>query len=201
MRGMTANDRLGGRLPLFDPKTLNGAQQKLYDYLISSKINWARKANFQGDLPDGRLIGPFNVFLYAPEMAQAFNNWLDAETAHTSLPADIREVIILTVGSAWHADYELYAHSAIGRKAGLTESNIHSIIQGREPADLPRKAAAAYRFTNALVKERSVEERQYADAVEALGVQGIADMVNPIGLYLATSALLNAFRIPAPQSN
>ena len=35
-------------------------------------------------------------------------------------------------------------------------------------------------------------------AIEAVGQTGVLDMVNLIGAYLATSALLNAFQVPAP---
>ena len=39
--------------------------------------------------------------------------------AYTSLDERVRQVIVLTVGAIWHADYELYAHAAVARKAEL----------------------------------------------------------------------------------
>lgn len=190
---------LGGRLQLLRPGDLLPAQQELYGYLLATKLRWAEESKFQGQLADGRMIGPFNGFLQTPEMSRAFNDWVDAEAAHTSLAGDVRQVIVLAVGTAWDAAYEIYAHAAVGRQAGLSEATIQSIIAGHEPHDLSPQAAAAYRFTDALARERSVDDALYAATVAALGTQGVADMVNLIGIYLATSALLNAFRIPVPK--
>ena len=35
-------------------------------------------------------------------------------------------------------------------------------------------------------------------AIKAFGREGVLDMVHLVGMYLATSALLNAFEVPAP---
>ena len=36
-------------------------------------------------------------------------------------------------------------------------------------------------------------------ALDAFGRDGVLDIVHLVGMYLATSALLNAFRVPAPE--
>lgn len=191
-------ETLGGRLALLRPNELNDDQRTLYEHLLATQIAWAERSGFEARLPDGRLIGPFNAFLHTPAMARAYTDWVSAEDRHTSLAADVRQVIILTVGAAWQAQYELYAHAAVGREAGLTDETIRAIAGEREPDGLSREARAAYRFTNALVRDRAVADGLYAEAVATLRVQGVADMVQLIGSYLATSALLNAFRVPAP---
>jgi len=43
---------------------------------------------------------------------------VDAEQKHTSLSRRVCEVVILSVGAVWKYDYEIYAHSAVGRKVG-----------------------------------------------------------------------------------
>ena len=39
---------LGGRLPLLDPKRLEGDQNKLYEFLDSTLISWAGASGFKG---------------------------------------------------------------------------------------------------------------------------------------------------------
>jgi len=64
---MHTNDRvLGGRLPLLDPKQLEGDQETLYKLLNSTFITWAEASGFKGRTDDGKLIGPFNPNLYSP---------------------------------------------------------------------------------------------------------------------------------------
>jgi hypothetical protein len=64
--------RLGGRLPLLDPKTLAAAQKHLYDRIEATMVPWSERVGFQGRTADGRLIGPFNPGLFSPEIANAF---------------------------------------------------------------------------------------------------------------------------------
>lgn len=195
---MSNHEHLGGRLPLLDLTRLDPDQQQLLDYLKDSKLPWAERSGFQSRLPDGRLIGPFNVFLFSPQMARAFNAWVDAESAHTSLTEDVRQVVILTVGVAWRAAYEIYAHLAVARSAGIGEETLAAIQAGRDPVAASTAIRTAWRFTRQLVETRGVEDGLYREAKAAFGERGLVDMVNLIGLYLATSALLNTFDVPAP---
>ena len=195
------DDALGGRLPLLRPQDLDADQHKIYDYLQESKIPWANRAHFQGALADGRLIGPFNVFLYSPQISQLFNDWGDAEAKHTSLPPTVRQVVILTVGAVWNAAYELYAHVAVARSVGLKDEMIASIKAGKEPENLSAQESIAYRFTHTLTTKHGVDDALYRQAVTALGQKGVVDMLFLAGEYMTTCALLNALRIPAPSED
>ena len=112
---------LGGRLPLLDPETLSGAQKEAYDHIGKTYVPWAASVPFQTQTDDGRYIGSFNPVLYSPEIGLRFFAWQEAEGKYTTLNEKIREVVILTVGSVWKSHYELYAHSAAARKAGISE--------------------------------------------------------------------------------
>lgn len=188
----------GGRLPLVDVTKLDPAQKKMLDYLEASTFSWAKQSGFQYCLPDGRVIGPFNAFLHRPEMGLAFHTWVDAESAHTTLAPDVRQVVILTVGVAWHAAYEIYAHVAVARTAHVEEKTIEAILAGKQPDGASDAILAAWRFTDELVSKRSVSPGVYEAAKAIFGDRGLVDMVNLIGLYLFISALLNAFEVPAP---
>lgn len=186
------------RLAPIDLATLDAAQQRILEYLQASKFPWAEKSGFQWRRPDGGLLGPFNVFLYSPQMARAFNIWIDAESECTCLAADVRQVVILTVGVAWQADYEVYAHAAVARSAGVGEATLAAIQAGEEPA-ASDAVRTAWRFTRQLVETHKVDDELYEQANAQFGARGLVDMINLIGVFLAMSALLNAFAIRAPE--
>ncbi len=96
-----SEDSLGGRLPLIAVADLSGAQRGLYDYMEHSRIPEALKGGYEAQLPDGRLIGPFNSFLRMPEIARALNGWVDAFDEHSKIAPDVRQVIVLMVGAYW----------------------------------------------------------------------------------------------------
>ena len=189
---------LGGRLPLLAPGALDADQRALYDYLQQTKLTWAASSGFQAQLPDGRLIGPFNAFLYSPRLGRGFNDWVDAETAHTTLTPTVRQIVVLTVGAAWDSAYELYAHTAVARTTSLTDPQTTALAGGQEPAGLTDTETAAHHFTRALVTDRHVDDKLYQHTVGLLGTTPTVQMTHLIGQYLATCALLNAFAVPAP---
>ena len=192
------SDNLGGRLPLLDPAKLSETQREVYDLANSTMVPWAEAAHFQSKTADGRLIGPFNPVLLAPEMATCFADLQAAEARYTPLSERVRQVVILAVGAVWKADYELYAHSAVARQAGLSEAAIRSLASGGHPEDLSDEERVAQRFVRQLTAEHHVEEKLYRAAEAAFGREGLVAMTFLAGCYQVVCSLLNAFEIPAP---
>src|SRR4029077_1861716 len=112
----TDADALGGRLPLVDPADFTAAQRQLVDAVTATHHD----AGFRITTPDGRPIGPFNAFLLRPEVAMKLWEFSSTAQTQTSLSDREREVVILAVGAVWDAQFELYAHSALAQKAGLS---------------------------------------------------------------------------------
>jgi 4-carboxymuconolactone decarboxylase len=192
------SNNLGGRLPLLDPAKVSETQREVYDLANSTMVPWAEAAHFQSKTADGRLIGPFNPVLFAPEMAACFADLQAAEARYTPLSERVRQVVILAVGAVWKADYELYAHSAVARQAGLSEAAIRSLASGGHPEDLSDEERVAQRFVRQLTAEHHVEEKLYRATEAAFGREGIVAMTFLAGCYQVVCSLLNAFEIPAP---
>ena len=189
---------LGGRLALLDPTSLTDEQKAVYERLTRTMVKWADQSGFQSTTDGDRLIGPFNPVLLSPGIAPAFLDLQDVEQANTSLDDRVRQVVILTAGAVWHSEYELYAHAAVARKAGLPESTIKTLASGRVPDDLSAQEKLAARFTRALSSEHRVEGTLYQDAQAAFGSRGLVDIIYLAGCYHIVCGLLNAFEIPAP---
>ncbi len=187
----------GGRLPRNESLDLDDDQRAAAEELRERTVPWSESSGFAGTDDQGGLIGPFNVFTLRPGPGRAFGRWVAKDRRDSSLSAPIREVVILTVGTAWDAAYEIYAHVAVARSVGLSETVIDGIrtgsIEGFTGDEL-----AAHRFTDQLVRTHRVDDEAYAAAEQAFGRDGVLDMVHLIGMYLATSAMLNAFEVPAP---
>jgi 4-carboxymuconolactone decarboxylase len=198
---MTAGDvTLGGRLPLYDDEGLTPVQKDLFDWQMREAAPWAEAAGFQARTPAGQLIGPFNPALLSPTISKAFFEFVLAEHQSTSLSKRDREVIILTVGAAWQAPYELYAHCAVGRHVGLSDDEVRTLAEGGQPEDLSDAETVAHRVARALTLEHRLDDALYNEAEKLLGAKGIMDAVVLTGIYHTVSAILNAFEVPAPPS-
>src|SRR3954471_12702411 len=168
-------DTLGGRLPLADPAALDPVQREIFDRMATRIVPWANDARFQSTAEDGRLIGPFNPALLNPAIAAPFLDLQFAEQMHTSLSPRVREVVILAVGAVWQADYELYAHLALARKAGLSDEAARALVAGGLPRDLSYDETLALRLTQQLSTSHRIDESLYQAAENTFGAQGLID--------------------------
>jgi 4-carboxymuconolactone decarboxylase len=192
------SETLGGRLPLVDPTSLTGAQRGLFDSVMTTQVPWANAAGFQATTADGRLIGPFNTFLLHPQVASKFLEFSAAEGSHTSLSERVREVVIIVVGAVWGADYELYAHSTLARKAGLTSDTVTTLANGALPDDLSEQEKIAARVTRQLSTNHRVDDALYRKAEQTFGRKGLFDIAALIGQYHTVCTVLTLFAVPAP---
>ena len=142
---------LGGRLTLATRAELDPSQGDLFDHMMHTMIPWADKAQFQSRTDDGRLIGPFNPVLLSPVIGRSFIDLQAVEERETTLSPRLRQVTILAVGAAWQADYELYAHIAVARQAGLSSAAIDALVAGRPAEDLSEAEAIAQQFAQQVV--------------------------------------------------
>jgi 4-carboxymuconolactone decarboxylase len=194
----THTETLGGRLPLADPATLTDDQRNVFDLLMTTLVPWAEGVPFQSRTSDGRIIGPFNSALLNPATATKFLQMQFAEQIHTSLSERVRQVVTLTVGAIWKADYELYAHAAVARKAGLSEEAIRTLAGGGCPADLTADEATAHHITRQLCTAHRVDDALYAEAERRFGTTGLSDLTTLIGVYHGVCITLAMFAVPAP---
>jgi 4-carboxymuconolactone decarboxylase len=189
-----------GRIRNLAPGELDEAQRALYDSLVANEVAWAEGAGVRAIAPDGTLLGPFNPLLFSPALGTAQVGVFRADKAGTALSRRVHEVVVLTVGAAWRSDYELYAHSAVAKVAGLSDAVIRAIASGQTPILESEGEAIAHAFSSQLVHEHRVDQNTYANAARTFGDKGVVDMVMLIGLYLTTCAIINAFEIPTPES-
>jgi 4-carboxymuconolactone decarboxylase len=193
-------EMLGGRLPLLDPSTLSAAQKETYEHLNKTWVPWANGVPFQSTLEDGRFIGPFNPILFSPAISSSFLELQETEQKNTSLNQRVRQVVILAVGAVWKSNYELYAHGAAARKAGISEEAVRTLTTGGLPDELSEQEKIAQRYARQLSAEHHIDAALYSEAEHAFGQRGLVEITYLTGIYHTVCGLLNAFEIPAPGS-
>ena len=185
-----------GRLPLLKQTELTETQSGLR-LQLKGMLEWADRSGFRAQTDTGELLGPFNSLLYSPEVAQGLLSFIQAETRSTALPPQLREVVILTVGSVWNAAYELYAHRAVAQSLGITPRDVELLSSGKAPVDMGPDGELVQRFVLSLVQERRVSAALYEEANACFDTKALFDMISLAGIYMTVSALLNAFDVPA----
>ncbi len=190
-------DDLGGRLALLAPDDLDAAQREVYDALTQIVVPEAAEHGFTAQLDDGRYVGPFNALLRVPSIAMAMGAWT-GRIATSGIAADVRQAVILTVGAAWSADYEIDAHRSAARAVGLADEAIDAIVGQKPPTGLSHDADIAHRLTRRLLTHQGVSDTLYHQAIAAFGETGLVALLCLIGQYQTISSILVCFEVPVP---
>lgn len=149
----------------------------------------------------GALLGPFPPMLRYPQFGIPALSFLRTLDTHATLTKTVREVAILTVGSAFGARFELYAHEIMAAAFGLSPVVIATLAAGGHPHGLTEEEDIAHVIACSLVSGRIVPDSTYKQAVHLFGQHGVAELFFLIAGYSLIAIILNGFDIPAPDRN
>jgi 4-carboxymuconolactone decarboxylase len=146
----------------------------------------------------GALLGPFPPMLHYPQFGIPALSFLRTLDMHATLDKRVREVAILTVGAAFGARFELYAHEIMAAAFGLPDDMIASLAAGGHPYGLNEQETIAHNMAHALVTGHVIPASTYQQAVQLLGQNGVAELFFLVGGYSLIAMILNGFDMPAP---
>ena len=111
------------------------------------------------------------------------------------LPAEVRELAIITAARANDCAYEWAAHAILARQAGVQEQVIAAVLGGGSAADLPAADAQVIEFVRDLLMTNRVAEGTFQLAMGRFGVQGVVELAATAGYYGMLACVLNAFEV------
>ena len=147
---------------------------------------------------DGGLSGPFNAFLYAPEIGARLADLGTALLTKTSLPRRTAELMVITVGARWKSEFEWYAHARMARDNGVPDEVIAAIGSGAEPAFEAEDDTVMYHVACQLAETGRLDDETYSRAERIVGRRGMVEVIALCGFYTLISFLLNGFDVPVP---
>jgi alkylhydroperoxidase family enzyme len=192
-------EQLPARLDLLPPAELDPAQRALYD-----AITGGPRASQAGTVPitdaDGQLLGPFAVMLLSPEVGNAMQQVGAKIRFGAALTGRERELAILSVAGVLRSDFERLAHEPAARALGLAQEQIDAVLAGQIPDGLSADEVMVGRLARAMTADRTLSDAEYADGIEALGQQRLAELTWLVGYYGALALALAVFRPTLPES-
>ncbi len=145
----------------------------------------------------GRVSPLYQVLLNSPPVAHGWEQMLSAIRNHNTLPAALRELVILRVAVLNRAHYEFDAHAPIALAAGVSQTTVDLVLQPspdmREA--LSKKEQIAIRLTDAMTRDIEVPDALYAEVKAEFSAQGQIDLVATIAAYNMVSRFLVALHI------
>lgn len=187
------------RLPLLPASDISDDRRELYDAFV---------ANVRENFPDivtmrddGALLGPWGVWMQLPDVGTPMLQLIEAIRGIPGLSPAAHQVVILMVGGRYRAAYEIYAHAAAARHAGLSDQQIAALLAGKHPGDLDAEQNAAADVTAALLDGAVLPRPVYDRALKQLGQDGLNAVVFTTAQYSFVAVMLNAYNVPSPQES
>ena len=188
-------------MPRLGPQTfdsLNDDQRVLWENITTGPRGNPEREHGGLAGADGALIGPFNALFLSPELGDAIQKLGAAIRYQTSLPSDLLEVAICTMGGHWRANFEFWAHARMAVNAGVSEGAIDAIRDGERPYFGDERQQAVYQFGRELIENQRVSDETYSAINDILGESGVFEVASVMGYYALVSIGLNTFNVAMP---
>jgi len=165
---------------------------------------WTEEQRLQADAiiagPRGALVSPFVPLLRSPELmshAQRMGEYLRYRSV---LGHRLSELAIIVTARQWSQQVEWAIHAPIALRAGIAETTVRAVAEGRRPSGMPDDEATVHDFCIELHRNRGVCDTTWAHAVRCFGEQGVVDLVGINGYSTFLSMLMTPPRTEVPAS-
>ena len=146
----------------------------------------------------GRVSLLYQVLLNSPPLAQGWEQLLTAVRNRSSLPADLREMIILRVAILNRAPYEFDAHVPHALKAGMPQEKIDALrdLSLTTGIDLfSKQDRYVLALTDTMTRDVEVPDSVFEPVKASFSDHQMTDLVATIAAYNMVSRFLAAFQI------
>jgi len=145
----------------------------------------------------GRISDLYRVLLNSPPIAHGWEQMLSAVRNRNSIPAGLRELVILRVAVLNRAPYEFDAHVPHALAAGVSAEAVEASRSVPLAVDAPFTDAqrVALRLADAMTRDIDVPDALYAEVRQHFDVQGQLDLVATVAAYNMVSRFLVALKI------
>jgi 4-carboxymuconolactone decarboxylase len=172
-----------GRLRHLQPEEMSARQRELYDRIAAKR---------------GAVRGPFNAWLYSPELCDKVEALGKFVRYEASFPMTVREIAVLVIARHFKAQYMWQAHAKIAVKEGVSQSVVDAIGDNRLPPLNDQPGKAGYRYTRELLETHGISDETFEAARKEFGDVGVVELTAFIGNFTTVALALNAFQVDLP---
>src|SRR5215469_12814492 len=144
-----------------------------------------------------REITLHRAIAHSPKAARAFLGLGKFIRHESRLDPRLRELAILQVGYLARSPYEYSHHVKIGRDFGVSDADIHAMVEeskGRASA-LEPIAKTVLRAARAMAQSHAIDDATFATLRQGLGEECLTDLLVTIAFYCGVVRLLAALQI------
>ena len=172
-----------GRFTELPLDRMNAEQREAYHFAVETR---------------GPLGGPNKIWVHNPKLAKVaapFGGHF--QQGNYSLTEREREIAVIIINSKWRSAYPTAAHERRGKEVGLPAATVEALLSGLPASFDDKREQVVYEMAKCLSESRWASKGLYDRAVEALGHEGITDVICLMGHYTSVSMTLAFYDVPA----
>ena len=148
----------------------------------------------------GRIDGMYRSLLNHPVLTQHVSDLGSyLRFGSGALPDGLREMTILWLARRLGAAYEWVKHEPVAREFGVPDAVIEAIRENRELMGLDAMQAGALAVARCVLTRSSVPQDIQDELTNALGIEGVIELVVLCGFYQMIAGVIFAFDVPLPE--
>ena len=143
----------------------------------------------------GRISDLYRVLLNSGPLASGWEAMLTAVRNKSSVPADLRELMILRVAVVNRASYEFDAHVPHAQKAGVSDAKIAAVREAVIGNVFTADEALVLELADTMTRNIDVPEALMDRLKARLDARGVVETVATVAAYNMVSRFLVALQI------
>ena len=143
----------------------------------------------------GRISDLYRVLLNSGPLAAGWEAMLTAVRNKSSVPADLRELMILRVAVVNRAPYEFDAHVPHAQKAGVSDAKIAAVRETVLGSVFTESEAMVLELADTMTRNIDVPEALMDRLKAKLDARGLVETVATVAAYNMVSRFLVALQI------
>ena len=143
----------------------------------------------------GRILLLYQVLLNSAPLAEGWERLLTAIRNRSSVPPDLREMVILRVAVLNRAPYEFAAHVPYARQAGITDAKIEALRADTLDAAFSDDERVVLMLADTMTRDVQVDDAVMAPILARFDARATVELVATIAAYNMVSRFLEALRI------
>jgi 4-carboxymuconolactone decarboxylase len=137
----------------------------------------------------------YQVLLNSPPIADGWEKMLTAVRNRTTLPADLRELVILRVAVLNRAPFEFDAHAPIALAEGVSAAKLEAVREPAPGAAFSELERAVLRLADTMTRDVQVSDAVFEPLRAHFDAQGMVELVATVAAYNMVSRFLEALHI------
>jgi alkylhydroperoxidase family enzyme len=138
------------------------------------------------------------MLLHSPPVADGWNELLGAIRRDTTLPADLREIVVLRVAVLNEAPYEWDSHQRPARDAGLGDQHLAAIRADEPGPPLSARQRLAVACTDAMTRGIRLPAPLFEALRASLTSRQVVELITTVAAYNMVSRVVVALEIASP---